>query len=493
MGSLILTQLVFLPLAAALLTLVIPKDRENWIRAVALLATGLVLVLATLLVFSYHPLLAGFQFEEKISWIPQVNVWYHLGVDGISLPLVFLTALISFVGVIASASIQDRLKEYFFLYLLLVTGMMGTFLALDLFLFYIFWEIVLVPMYFLIGIWGGPRREYAAIKFFLYTLAGSVFMLLAIIVCYFSSLPHSFSIPELAQQGLRLSQGMQWAVFMGFFLAFAIKVPIFPFHTWLPDAHVEAPTPISVILAGVLLKMGGYGFFRISLPLLPGIATQFAVVFVILGVINIIYGAMVALAQTDFKKLVAYSSVSHMGFVLLGLGAMNLPGFNGAALEMFNHGMITGGMFLLVGVLYDRTHTRNLADFGGLGAKVPVYSGLLIFFSMASLGLPALSGFVGEFLSLMGGFLSFPGITLVSVFGLVVGAAVFLLLIQKVLLGVFQTKWAHLRDINTRELLAIAPLMAMVLWVGLFPRTILFWQSTTLGNLLRHLGSMKGW
>ena len=391
----ILSWMVLLPLAGALLTLMIPKGRTGAIRAVGTLATLAALVLSVVALFKFQPTVTGFQMEDKFSWIPQINVWYHVGVDGISMPLIFLTALLSFVAAVASYGIQERVKEYFFLYLLLVTGMMGTFLALDLFLFYIFWELVLVPMYFLIGIWGGPRREYAAIKFFLYTLAGSVFMLLSILTCYFATAPHSFSIPGLVHQGIHLAPAVQWWVFLGFFFAFAIKVPIFPFHTWLPDAHVEAPTPISVLLAGVLLKMGGYGFFRISFPLLPQVATEASLIFAVLGAINILYGALVAMAQSDFKKLVAYSSVSHMGFVLLGLSALTLSGFNGAMLEMFNHGMITGGMFLLVGVLYDRAHTRDLNQFGGLGAKIPVYGGILIFFSMASLGLPGLSGFVG--------------------------------------------------------------------------------------------------
>ena len=487
-----LSALIFLPLAGALLTLLVPKERTGWIRAVTLGTTFLVLVLSVRLLLQFQPSAVGFQFEEKIHWIPQINVWYHLGVDGISVPLVFLTALLSFVAAIASASIHERLKEYFFLYLLLVTGMMGTFVALDLFLFYLFWEIVLVPMYFLIGIWGGPRREYAAIKFFLYTLAGSVFMLLAILTCYFHSNPHTFSIPGLTAQGLTFSDSTRWCVFLGFFLAFAIKVPIFPFHTWLPDAHVEAPTPISVLLAGVLLKMGGYGLFRISFPLLPQTAVAFGTVLAVLGLINIVYGALVAMAQTDFKKLVAYSSVSHMGFVLLGLSALTLSGFNGALLEMFNHGMITGGMFLLVGVLYDRAHTRNLADFGGLGAKVPVYSGLLIFFAMASLGLPALSGFVGEFLSLLGCFPAHPAVVILSVLGLVFGAAVFLLMIQKVLLGPLHPKWAGLADINRREIFTLVPLMLFILWIGVWPRTIIGWQSPALKTLLVRLGGNLG-
>ncbi|MBI3616370.1 MAG: NADH-quinone oxidoreductase subunit M [Candidatus Omnitrophica bacterium] len=489
----ILSLIIFLPLAGGLVILFLPKGRDLWIKGVAAAATFGVLVLSTLLLLNFNPQTAGFQWQEKISWIPPINVWYSLGIDGISLPLVFLTGLLSFVAAVASFTIPERRKEYFFLYLLLVTGMLGTFLALDLFLFYIFWEIVLVPMYFLIGIWGGPRKEYAAIKFFLYTLAGSVLMLLSILTCFFHSSPHTFSIPELISKGLQLSPAAQGWVFLGFFLAFAIKVPIFPFHTWLPDAHVEAPTPISVLLAGVLLKMGGYGFLRIGFPLMPQVARDWSLIFGVLGLINIVYGALVAMAQTDFKKLVAYSSVSHMGFVLLGFSAMTLTGFNGAALEMFNHGMITGGMFLLVGVLYDRAHTRELEAFGGLGARVPVYGGLLSFFALASLGLPGLSGFISEFLALLGCFPTHPVVTSASVLGLVLGAAYFLLTLQKILLGPLNPKWANLAEISPREIFTLVPLMAFILWIGLWPKTALDLQTPALSALLFRLGGNLGW
>ena len=493
MTSHLLSLITFLPLAGALLILFIPRDRENSVKIVATVVTLGVLALSVVLLLKFNPAAHGFQWEEKAQWIPPISVWYHLGVDGISLPLVFLTALLGFVAAVASYSINQRIKEYFFLYLLLETGMLGTFLALDLFLFYVFWEVVLVPMYFLIGIWGGPRKEYAAIKFFLYTLAGSVFMLLSILTCYFNSTPHTFSIPALIEQGLHLSVVAQGWVFVGFFLAFAIKVPIFPFHTWLPDAHVEAPTPISVLLAGVLLKMGGYGFLRVSFPLMPHIAQVSSLAFGVLGVINVVYGALVAMAQTDFKKLVAYSSVSHMGFVLLGFSALTASGFNGALLQMFNHGIITGGMFLLVGVLYDRAHTRDLDAFGGLSSKIPVYGGILTFFALASLGLPGLSGFVGEFLSLLGCFPRHPVITGLSVLGLVLGAAYFLLMLQKVLLGPLNPRWNTLQEINRRELLTLVPLMAFVLVLGLWPKVILDLQSPALQALLFRLGGNTNW
>ncbi|MFA6356606.1 MAG: NADH-quinone oxidoreductase subunit M [Candidatus Omnitrophota bacterium] len=486
----LLSSIIFLPLLAGLLILFIPKGRTGMIKGVAAAATGITLLFAIFMVMGFDYNNTLMQFSEKLSWIPQVNINYHLGVDGISIGLVFLTALLGFLACIGSFGIKERQKEYYFLYLLLNTGMLGTFLSLDLFLFYVFWELVLVPMYFLIGIWGGPRREYAAIKFFIYTLAGSVFMLLSILALYFTSQPHTFNMLELAAAGSTFAKSFQIMVFVGFYLGFAIKVPVFPFHTWLPDAHVEAPTPISVLLAGVLLKMGGYGFFRISYPILKDAAIYFALPFAILGLINIVYGAFVAMAQTDFKKMVAYSSVSHMGFVMLGLASMTVTGFNGALMQMFNHGIITGGMFLLVGVLYDRAHTRDLDKFGGLGAKMPVYAGVLIVFTLASLGLPGLSGFVSEFMSLMGGFTAFRLITTISVLGMVITAGYFLYMIQRVLLGPLNTAWSGIADINKRELFTLVPLMIVVVAIGVYPLIILNYQSPAITELVRHIGGL---
>jgi NADH-quinone oxidoreductase subunit M len=485
-----LSSIIFLPLLAGLLILFIPKGRTGIIKGVATAATGITLLFTVFMVtgFDYNNTLM--QFSEKLSWIPQVNINYHLGVDGISIGLVFLTALLGFLACIGSFGIKERQKEYYFLYLLLNTGMLGTFLSLDLFLFYVFWELVLVPMYFLIGIWGGPRREYAAIKFFIYTLAGSVAMLLSILALYFTSQPHTFNMLELAAAGSAFAKSFQIMVFVGFYLGFAIKVPVFPFHTWLPDAHVEAPTPISVLLAGVLLKMGGYGFFRISFPILKDAAIYFALPFAILGLINIVYGAFVAMAQTDFKKMVAYSSVSHMGFVMLGLASMTVTGFNGALMQMFNHGIITGGMFLLVGVIYDRAHTRDLDKFGGLGAKMPVYAGVLVVFTLASLGLPGLSGFVSEFMSLMGGFTAFRTITIISVLGIVITAGYFLYMIQRVLLGPLNAAWAGIADINKRELFTLVPLMVVTVAIGIYPLIILNYQSPAITELVRQIGGL---
>ncbi len=523
----ILTCIVFCPLLGALLTLFAPKKNVFLIKAIATISTAIPLLLSISLMLKFDTFAAskpypsgygkdtplsinpetnpalqigasrradlsntGMQFQEKLSWIPQINVWYHLGVDGISIGLIFLTTLLGFLACLASYGINTREKEYFFFYLLLNTGMLGTFMALDLFLFYIFWEVVLVPMYFLIAIWGGPRKEYAAIKFFLYTLAGSLFMLLGILALYFMSSPHTFNILELATSAQKLTLGLQILIFIAFFLGFAIKVPIFPFHTWLPDAHVEAPTPISVLLAAVLLKMGAYGFFRISFPILKEAAHYFSLPLAILAVINIVYAAFVAMAQTDFKKMVAYSSVSHMGFVMLGLASMTSNGFNGALLEMFNHGIITGGMFLLVGVLYDRTHTRDLDKFGGLGVKMPVYAGFLTVFALASLGLPGLSGFVSEFLSLLGAYPVFKLITLISVIGMVITAAYFLYMLQRVLLGNLNEKWANITDMGKRELFTLVPLMIIIIIVGVYPLVALKYQASAINVLIQRMGGV---
>ena len=482
----VLSWLLLVPLAGLGLILLTPKTAHGLIRMTATIATGGALAVSLGILSSFHPQLAGLQFVEHHAWIPQMNVFYHLGLDGISLPMVVLTTVLSFLACLASWSIADRVKEYFVLYLLLEIGMLGTFLSLDLFLFYVFWEVVLVPMYFLIGIWGGGRREYSAFKFFVYTLAGSLAMLLGVLTLYFRT--HTFDLVELARLGPTFDPGLQHLLFIAFFLGFAIKVPIFPFHTWLPDAHVDAPTPISVLLAGVLLKMGGYGFFRISYPVFPEGARWFAGAMAALGMINIVYGAFVAMAQTDFKRLVAYSSVSHMGFVLLGLSSFTSEGMNGALLQMFSHGVITGGMFLLVGVLYDRAHTRDLTAFGGLGARLPVYAGMLMFFSLASLGLPGLSGFVSEFLAFVGTFGVWPWPTIVSVLGIVVTAAYMLTALQRVLLGPLNERWKQLPDISRRELVTVVPLLIIVLVVGLYPLSILRLQDASLAALLQHLG-----
>jgi len=483
--QMVLSPMLIVPALGIVAVLVTPRSAERVIRITGNIITGLICLMSFALLWAFRPQMPQIQFEEQVAWIPSLNISYHLGVDGLSMPMIVLTGLLSFLACLASGSIKERIKEYYALYLLLVLGMLGTFLSLDLFLFYVFWEVVLVPMYFLIGIWGGGRREYSAFKFFVYTLAGSLFMLLAVLALYFRA--GTFDMLALRQVGHTLPAGLQWWLFLGFFLGFAVKVPVFPFHTWLPDAHVDAPTPISVLLAGVLLKMGGYGFFRISYPILPHAAQMFATTMAVLGMVNIIYGALVAMAQTDFKRLVAYSSVSHMGFVLLGLASLTSVGMNGAMLQMFNHGIITGGMFLLVGVLYDRAHTRELSAFGGLGVRMPVYSGFLIFFSLASLGLPGMAGFVSEFMALVGTFEPHRVATSLSVIGIVVAAAYMLMVMQRVLLGPLNEKWAALPDMTPRERWTLIPLMAIVLAIGIYPLLALQFQDAGVQALVDHV------
>ena len=481
-----LSLIIFLPLVGGIIILFTSKTNETLLKGVALGASLASFVLS-LFMTALFKIGGGFQFVELGNWIPSLGIHYHLGVDGLSLPLIVLTALLSLLSVAYSWRMELRLKEYLFLFLLLETGMLGVFAALDFFLFYIFWEITLVPMYFLIGIWGGPRREYAAIKFFLYTLVGSLAMLLAILVMYFNAQPHTFNMLTLIeQQPLAAKPVLAALAFWGFFLSFAIKVPMWPFHTWLPDAHVEAPTAGSVILAGVLLKMGTYGFVRVSLPMLPEAFRIYAPAVAVLALLGIVYGALVAMAQTDLKKLVAYSSVNHMGYVMLGVAsaaaAAGIPekavaaatALNGAVFEMVAHGVITGALFLIVGVLYDfRAHTRGVDEFGGLGARLPMYTGITMVAMLASLGLPGLMGFVAEFFIFVGSFGIFPYLTVVAVTGVIFTAAMFLWTIQRIFLGPFNERWAGLPDMDTREKISLVPLAVLMVIFGLYPRPLL--------------------
>src|ERR1039458_6590639 len=471
-----LTLIPFVPIAGMVLILALPDSMKNASKWIAVAATIPQLLIAIHLYEYFDTTTSAVQFAEKASWMPSYHISYFVGVDGISISMILLTALIMFISTFASFGINRAEKGYYAMLLMLDTGMMGVFVSLDFFLFYIFWEVMLLPMYFLIGIWGGPRRGYAAIKFFLYTLLGSVLILLAMLGLYYYGATPTFDLTELAANSRHYSIGFQRIVWIALFIGFAIKVPAFPFHTWLPDAHVEAPTPVSVLLAGVLLKMGGYGIFRICLPMFKIAAVNLAPALAVLAVVNIVYGACVAMAQTDFKKMVAYSSVSHMGFVLLGAAALNVTGFNGAILEMFNHGIITGGLFLLVGILYDRAHTREFSQFGGLSLPMPFYAFCLTFLSLASLGLPGLSGFVGEFMSLAGIFAMHPGLVVVSAIGLIVTVGYFLLMIQRVLLGKVNPKWAGLPDMNILELTTIVPLIFITLVVGFYPQIVLQFQ-----------------
>ena len=479
MGFPLLTLTTFIPLVGMVWVLLTNKEAEWRIKTISTVFSGIAFVLSVILVASFDRGTAALQFVERYDWIPQINVHYYMGVDGLSITMVFLTGLLSFLSIIASYGIKDRVKQYFALFLLLETAMLGVFVALDFFLFYVFWEAMLVPMYFLIGIWGGPRREYAAIKFFLYTLLGSVAMLLGILALYFASDPHTFDMIELGK-GMAFGFRFQVVVFLALFLGFAIKVPVFPFHTWLPDAHVEAPTAISVILAGVLLKMGTYGILRISYPILPEAAKWFAVPLAVLAVINIIYGALVAMAQSDLKKLVAYSSVSHMGYVLLGLAAMTPVGYNGAILQMFNHGVITGALFLLVGVLYDRAHTREINAFGGLASKLPIYTGVMSLAIFASLGLPGLAGFISEFMVFVGSYPVFKTAVIFGVVGVVLTAGYLLWTLQRMFLGTANEKWASLTDMSLREHVTLVPLGVVMVVVGLYPKPVIDLMNFTL-------------
>jgi len=415
----ILTLVTFIPVAGVILLLLIPSRNESAIKWVSLLATLPQLALGGLLYLNFDTTTPEIQFIQQLEWIQAFNIQYFVGVDGLSLPMVLLSCLLAPICIAASWKIDKGVKGYFALFLLLDTGILGVFVALDFFLFYVFWEVVLLPMYFLIGIWGGPRKEYAAIKFFLYTLLGSVLMLLAILWFYFISEPHTFNMLTLMENSGNYSEAHQRIIWLTLFVGFAIKVPVFPFHTWLPDAHVEAPTAISVILAGILLKMGTYGILRINFTMLPDATLFFNSVYfggvgegipllALLGVIIIIYGALCAMAQSDLKRLVAYSSISHMGFVLLGMSSLTSEGMNGAVLQMFTHGTVTAMLFLLVGVLYDRAHHREIDGFGGLAAKVPIFAAVSGFAFFAALGLPGLSSFISEALVFLGAFQKYP-------------------------------------------------------------------------------------
>ena len=508
----LLSLMTFLPLLGAVAILFIPKREAGAVKAVAAAAAFLPLVLGVKLFCSFDRGMAGMQFVERHAWIPSFHVEYYFGVDGLSVPMVLLTALLSFLCIIASWKIETGVKGYFGLFLLLETGMMGAFCALDFFLFYVFWEIMLLPMYFLIALWGGPRREYAAIKFFLYTLLGSVLMLLVLLVLYFSSNVdghHSFDLVRLADQAthtgwLRSSVTLPWVgtlsmasfrhlCFVLLFVGFAVKVPLFPFHTWLPDAHVEAPTAISVILAGVLLKMGTYGLMRISYPILPDAAGWFAPAMAALGVTNILYGALCAMAQSDLKKLVAYSSINHMGYVCLGLAAFTPMSLNGAALQMASHGIITAMLFLFVGVVYDRAHHRDINGFGGLASVTPIYAGMTALAFFASLGLPGFSGFIAEAVIFLGSWQNeaMHGFVILASLGIVLGAAFHLWAYQRVFLGKLNPKYANLEEVSGRELFTLVPLAVLAVIVGCFPSTVLDLITASLGQM--HAAAIPYW
>ncbi len=470
----ILSLVLWLPLLAAVIVLFLSDRRAMFAAAVA--GTLLSLVLSVAVWAGFEPG-AGMQYRESFDWLPSLGIKYALGLDGISLLMVLLNTFLFFLCIVyAWASVRERVKEYLFTMLLLEVGITGVFMALDFVLFYVFWEIMLIPMYVLIGVWGGERRVYATVKFVLYTLFGSLLMLVAILALYFvhgnTTGVYTFDILELTQ-GTYGERFQLWA-FLAFFLAFAIKVPMVPFHTWLPDAHVEAPTTGSVILAGILLKMGGYGFIRFSLPLLPDASQLAQTAILVLSVVAIIYGALVALMQTDLKKLIAYSSVSHMGFVTLGIFSFTQQGLDGAIMQMFSHGLVTGALFLCVGQLYERTHDRLIANLGGLAHRWPVFAALFLFFSLASIGLPGLSGFVGEFMVLLGAFMAGTRIFgVLAVFGIILSAAYMLWMYWRVMLGSLKEAHRRLGDLTRLETAVLVALAAVVVWAGVEPQTFI--------------------
>ena len=505
----ILTIITFLPMVGALLLLLVPKENKAFIMKAATAIAGLDLLLSLPLWWLYDRTNEGFQFVQQASWIPSLGVSYKVGIDGISLLLLLLTTLLGFIAILSSwTAITDRVKEYYVYLLLLQTGMMGVFIALDLFLFYVFWEVMLVPMYFLIGIWGGPRKLYAAIKFFLYTLFGSVLMLLGILAIYFHygkvTGTYTFDIEALHHMGAWTTPewiALQMLVFVAFFIGFAIKVPMFPFHTWLPDAHVEAPTAGSVILAAILLKMGTYGFLRFSLPMMPVATLRYMPWLLSLSVIGIIYGAMVAMVQKDWKKLVAYSSVSHLGFCMVGIFSLNWQGLNGGVLQMVNHGLSTGGLFLIVGLIYERRHTRMISDFGGLSKVMPKFAVYFAIIMLSSIGLPLLNGFMGEFPILSGIFQvrdphfnflfghSPKWWSVLTATGIVLGAAYMLWLYQRTMFGKLdKPENQSLTDLNFREVATLVPLVILCFWIGLYPKPVFDVMERPVDKIVRQVG-----
>jgi len=471
----ILSWVTFTPVLGVLVLLFLPKDRRNLLRWVAVLTSMAAFGLSMVMLAQFDQTNASLQMVERLPWfeLAGMQIEYFLGVDGLSVLLVLLTTFLTPISIISTwSAVEERVKEFLIFFLLLEVGMVGVFLSQDIFLFYIFWEFTLVPMYFLIGIWGGPRRVYAAIKFFLYTMAGSILMLLAIL--WLGITFESFSVPDLIAQG-GIPGSIQTWLFVAFAAAFAIKVPMWPLHSWLPDAHVEAPTAGSVILAGVLLKMGTYGFLRFNLPLFPEASIRFAPWMALLAVIGIIYGAAVSYAQKDVKKLVAYSSVSHLGFVVLGLFALNPLGIQGGILQMINHGLSTGALFLIVGMIYERRHTREMDDFGGLWKVMPIYGALTLIVTLSSMGLPGLNGFVGEFSILLGAFgseaIGSPIYAGFAAAGVIMAAIYMLYMFQKLFLGPLEKDENKVvKDIKLREILTLVPLVIFIFWIGLYPK-----------------------
>jgi len=499
MGNL-LSIIVFLPVVGAIVLLFIDKENHFAIRVVAFAFSLAEFIISLPLFFLFNNATHEMQFQEVIPWIESYGITYHLGIDGISLLLVLLTTFLTVLCILSSwSAITVRVKAYMISFLLLETGMVGAFVALDLVLFYVFWEVMLIPMYLLIGVWGDPKRRiYAAIKFFIYTMAGSVLMLVAILALYFINLKATgvptFDVLELYKTVIPV--GTQYWLFAAFAVAFAIKVPMFPFHTWLPDAHTEAPTAGSVILAGVLLKMGTYGFIRFAMPLFPNAAMAFLPLICVLAIIGIIYGAMVSMVQADLKRLVAFSSVSHLGYVMLGMFALNMQGVQGSVYQMLNHGISTGSLFLLVGMVYERRHTRMISDFGGLSKVMPVFAAIFMIVTLSSIGLPGTNGFIGEFLILLGAFRSKTVYGVAAATGVILGAAYMLWMFQRVMFGEIKNpENMKLKDMNKREIATMIPMVLLIFVMGIYPKLFFTKMDVSVDQFLKSFKAkyeMKG-
>jgi NADH-quinone oxidoreductase subunit M len=494
MNAPILTYVTFLPLIGIPFMLVVPQKSEgtkNVIRGIALVVSLLTFFASLRIYFAFDPSVAGFQFVEDHEWISQYGIRYHLGLDGLSFWLVLLTTFITPITILSTwRAIDNRVKEFQISMLVLETAMLGTFVALDLFLFYVFWEIMLIPMYLIIGVWGGERRIYAAIKFFLYTAVGSLLMLVCIIglVYFHNQQTGEITFNLLSLYGTDLPRTYEILFFAAFALAFAIKVPMFPLHTWLPDAHVEAPTAGSVILAGILLKMGTYGFVRFAMPLFPEGSAYFAPVIITLSIIGIIYGALVAMVQPDIKKLVAYSSVSHLGYCMLGLYVLTQEGVEGSVLQMINHGISTGALFLLVGIIYERRHTRLIKEYGGIARIMPIYATVFMIVTLSSIGLPTTNGFIGEFLILLGTFQVNKAAAALAATGVILGAVYMLWMVQRVFFGeVTNPKNFKIPDMNLRELVYMAPLLVLIFWIGLYPNFFLKKMHVSVNHFIKQV------
>ena len=476
METQILTLVTFFPVIGILLLLFVPKERHDTIKSVSLIIAFITMLFSFLLYAMFEPMANGMQFEINIPWITALGVSYHMGIDGISLLLIVMTTILMVLAILSSwRSITTGVKGYYISMLLLTTGMLGVFCSLDLFMFYVFWEVMLVPMYFIIGLWGGVRRLYAAIKFVLFTMFGSLLMLVAILYILFEyqrfSGEYSFDLLKLME--MPIAPQVQLWLFGAFALAFAIKVPLWPFHTWLPDAHVEAPTAGSVILAGVLLKMGTYGFIRICLPMFPEATIAYLPYICVLALISIIYGALVAMVQKDVKSLVAFSSVSHMGFIMLGIFALNVQGIEGSVIQMVNHGISTGALFLLVGMLYERRHTRLIEEFGGIAKVTPFYSAVFMIITLSSIGLPLTNGFVGEFTILLGVYKYSPVYAIIAASGVILSACYMLWMYQRVFFGkITKPENEKLTDLSWREKIIMIPLVLLVFWIGIYPKPL---------------------